>query len=308
MRFLAAAVAAMLAAPVAFAAETTMIVAFPAGGATDLQGRLMQTEFQRLLDQPVVIRNIPGAGGTIGAHEASRARPDGATLLLTPMGPLVLQPWMRRLPYDPASFEPICQYAASPLIMMTPPNSPYRTLADLIARAKAQPEAVPYASAGIGTLPHISMVAFTRMAGIRMNHVPFRGSGEVMAAMAANTVEIFSDQSTLVRQYQQRALAQFTAERLPAFPDVPTMRELGHDLVMAIWSGLLAPPGTPEPVLARLERVCAQVLRSEAVVQGFARLDTPIVHRDRAAFRGFIASESERFRDLIAAAGMRQAE
>ena len=164
-------------------AQISLVVNFSAGGPSDIVARLMQNDMAAALGQPVVIRNVTGAGGTIGTAEVARARPDGQTILLSPIGPIAIQPHFRsNLTYKLDNFAAICQVADSPVIMMTPKNSGMKRVADVIARARAENGGMPFASTGAGSIPHISMVALMRAANIQMNHVPFRGSGEVMLA------------------------------------------------------------------------------------------------------------------------------
>jgi len=291
------------------AAQTTLVIGFPAAGASDIIGRIMQPVLAEALGTPLVIQNLGGAAGTIGANAVVRARPDGNTLLLTPAGPVVIQPHFRRdLPYRVESLAPICQVADSPVVLMTPANSPFRTLADLIATARARPGEVPFASTGAGTIPHIVMVALAQQAGVSLNHVPFRGSGDVMLAFQQNQIQLFADQTPLIRQYGLHPIASFTEQKLADFPDLPTARAAGHDIVYSIWSGLYAPAGTPEPVLARLEAACLRTMQTPQVVEGFARVNQPIRLRDRAAFTAFTQAESAKFRALVESSGLRAAE
>jgi len=313
LRFSLATIMACLATFVAptprAAAQVTMIIPFPAGGATDLMGRLIQPELSAALGVQVVIRNVGGASGVIGATEAARARPDGATLFLTPVGPVAIQPHMRANPsYRADSFAPICQVTDSPVVMMTPKASGLRTLDDVLARARAAGGTYPYGSSGIGTIPHISMVALARSAGVPMLHVPFRGSADVMHAFAQGTVALFNDQAILIRQYDLHAIASLTEARVPDFPDAPTMRELGHDLVFGIWSGIYAPAGTPPEMVARVEAACRRTMETSAVREGLQRIAQPVRFRGSRDFAAFTRDESEKFRTLIDAAGMRQAE
>ena len=287
-------------------AQIQMVVNFAAGDPTDIVARMMQNEMGAALGQPVVVRNVTGAGGTIGTAEVARARPDGQVLLFSPVGPMAIQPHFRRnLTYTLANFAPVCQVADSPVVMMTPRNSGMGNVADVVARARAQNTGFPFASTGAGSIPHISNIAFMRLANIEMNHVPYRGSGEVMLAFQQGQVQLFTDQTLLIRQYDLHAIAFLTEGRNPDFPDVPTMREQGFDLVYSIWSGLYVPAGTPEPVLARLEQACDRTMRDPTVIAGMTRVAQPILYRDRAAFGAFSQQESEKFRTLIESAGLR---
>lgn len=308
-KMLAALVAVLIVPALPAAAQVQMIVNFSAGGPTDIVARLMQGEMSAALGQPVVVRNVTGAAGTIGTAEAARARPDGQTILFSPVGPVAIQPHFRRgLTYTHDSFAPVCQVVSSPVVMMTPKTSGLRTVADVIARARREGTGFPFASTGAGTIPHISMVAFMRLANIEMNHIPYRGSGEVMLAFQAGQIQLFTDQTLLIRQYDLHPIAFLTEARNPDFPEVPTMREAGYDLVYTIWSGLYLPAATPEPVLARVEAACARTVRHPDFVAGMARVAQPILHRNRAEFAAFSRSESEKFRRLIEAANLRAAE
>lgn len=309
IRVFAAIAAVLVASAMPAAAQVQMVVNFAAGGPSDIVARLMQNEMSAALGQAMVVRNVTGAAGTIGTAEVARARPDGQTLLFSPVGPIAIQPNFRRgLTYSADSFAPICQVADSPVAMLTPRNSGLRTVADVLARARAQGMDFPFASTGTGTIPHISMVALMRLTNTQMNHVPYRGGGEVMLAFQQGQVQLFNDQTLLIRQYDLHAIAFLTERRNPDFPEVPTMREQGHDLVYTIWSGLFAPAGTPEPVLARLEAACERTIRHPEVVAGMNRVAQPILYRNRADFAAFARSESEKFRTLIEAAGLRSAE
>ena len=290
-------------------AQISLVVNFSAGGPSDIVARLMQNDMAAALGQPVVIRNVTGAGGTIGTAEVARARPDGQTILLSPIGPIAIQPHFRsNLTYKLENLAAICQVADSPVIMMTQKNSGLRRVADVIARARAENGGMPFASTGAGSIPHISMVALMRAANIQMNHVPFRGSGEVMLAFQQGQLQLFTDQTLLIRQYDLHPIAFLTEARNPDFPDVPTMREEGHDLVYTIWSGLYAPAGTPEPVMARLEAACERAVKTESFIEGMKRVAQPILYRNRADFAAFSRAESEKFRNLIEATGLRSAE
>lgn len=291
--------AALTALPAQAQNAVSMIIGYPPGGATDLMGRIMQPELAAALGSQVVIKNSAGANGTVGALELARSRPDGMTILLAPGGSLVLTPHTRGAPFQQSDFAPICQVSAALVVTMTPQDSGLRTLQDVIVRARANPGALPYASTGPGGTPHISMISLERLAGIEMNHIPFRGSGEVMQAMVAKQVPLFTDQGNLVRQYNLHPIAVFSEARTVEFPNTPTMRELGYDLVFTIWSGLYAPAATPPAVLDRIENACQRMMSAPAVVEGLRRMDMPIQFRCRAEFAAYHAAEYARFGKLV---------
>jgi tripartite-type tricarboxylate transporter receptor subunit TctC len=288
------------------AADLTIVVAYSAGGASDLTARVIQPELAKVLNTQVIIKNVPGAAGTIGATEVARANPDGNTLLLTPLGPITIFPQLRKIAYTHESFTPVCKVFDSPLIMMTAKSSGIKTVKDLVEAAKASPGQFPYASTGAGTIPHISMLALSKAAGIQMKHVPFKGSAEVMQSLLANTVKAFSDQTNLIKQYDLHPVAVFKPERIKEFPDTPTVKEFGYDLSYSIWGGLYAPANLPKDILMRLDGACQKVLTSKPVVEGLARIQMPIDYMPHAALDRFTRSEIEKNKKLIEEAGLKQ--
>jgi tripartite-type tricarboxylate transporter receptor subunit TctC len=306
---LAACAALWLGAAERAVAQVQVIIPFPTGGATDIIGRLIQPTLAEQLGTGVVIRNVGGATGTIGAAEVARAKPDGTMLMLTSMAPVVVQPSFRpSIPYRTDSFAPVCLVADAPAVLMTTRNSGLRSVADVVARARAAPGQVPFASGGVGGMGHIAMTGLIRATGIEMNHIPFRGSGDAIIALQSGTVLMLAAEANLVKQYELHPIGAFAEQRLPQSPDMPTMREQGHDLVFALWTGLYAPANTPEPVLARLEGACERTLRAPAIGEGMARLGHPIRYLGRREFTEFTRAEAAKYHDVIEAAGMRQAD
>lgn len=264
----------------AAAQQVQVVVPFPAGGGSDIIARIVQPALAEELGASVLVRNVAGAAGTVGAAEVARAKPDGTTLLLTSMSTVVIQPSFRpSVPYRVASFAPVCLVADAPAVLMTPQSTGLRTIADVAARARAEPGKVPFATGGIGGLGHLAMTALTRAAGIEMNHIPFRGSGDAVAAMQQGSVSMLTAEANLVHQYGLHPIAVFAEKRMPQYPDAPTVREQGYDLAFALWTGLYAPAGTPDTVLNKLDNACGRALRARAVAEGMARVAHPIRHR-----------------------------
>jgi tripartite-type tricarboxylate transporter receptor subunit TctC len=291
------------------AAQVQLIIPWPAGGGTDIIGRLIQPVFAEQLGSPVIIRNVGGATGTIGTSEVVRARPDGSTLLLTSMAAVAIQPsFLARPPYRADQLAPICLVAQAPAVMMTPKATGIRTLRDVVERARAAGGQMPYASGGVGGLGHLAMTALTRALGIQMTHVPYRGSGDAMLAMLAGTVPLLTAEANLVHQYGLHAVAVFGEERLPEYPDTPTAREQGVDLVFPLWTGMWAPAGTPEAVLDRIDAACARTLRTPSVIEGMTRAAHPIRYLNRHEFGEFVRQEVAKYAELIETTGLRQAE
>jgi tripartite-type tricarboxylate transporter receptor subunit TctC len=296
-------------APGGALAQTQIIIPWPAGGGTDIIGRLLQNTLTAEIGQQVVLRNVGGAAGTIGTAEVVRSRPDGTTLLMTSLAPIVIMPSFRpSIPYRVESLAPVCLIADAPAVLMTPQNSGLRTVADIVARARAAPGQFPYASGGVGALGHIAMTGLQRAAGIELNHIPFRGSGDSVLAMQQGTVALLTAEANLVRQYGLHAIGVFAAQRMPEYPDAPTMREQGIDLVFPLWTGLFAPAGTPDDVVARLDAACARSLRVPSIVEGMGRVGHPIRYLDRTAFTRFVREEAVKYAGIIEAAGMRMVD
>lgn len=303
---LSALLLAALALPAWAQAPITIVVNFAAGGSADRMARLLAPEMTETLGAQVVVKNTTGASGAIGAAEVARARPDGHTLLLTTVGPVAIQPSFRSdLPYRPADLVPVCQVGDAPLVLMTTPASGIRDVAGLLQRARTAPGGINYGSVGPGSLPHIAMAALVQQTGVPMTHVPFRGSSEAVIALMRDDVSLYADLPGAVRINNLVAIGVAAERRAPEFPDVPTMREQGVDLVTSIWAGLFATAGTPPATLARLEGACQRALRAPAVIEGFERLSTPIVFRGQQDFATFWRGELEMFQGVVRAAGLR---
>ena len=282
----------------------TVIVAWTAGGATDLLTRGMQDAFQKALGGQIVVKNVPGAAGTLGTAEAARSAPDGYTILVSPIGPITLQPHRMTLTYSYDSFDPVCKLVDSPVVLMTGPESKHKSVADAVKAAKEAPGKLPYGSTGPGTIPHVSMIAFGKAAGIDIKHVPYKGSADVVQGLLTNTVDLFTDQPNLVPQYNLRPLAIFASNRIPTYKDVPTMKEAGYDLQFSIWNSMFAPKGTPEPILAKLEAACRTALADPGVIDNLGKQRQPIDFLDRKATDAFISAEFKKNGALISEAGL----
>lgn len=282
----------------------TAIVAWTAGGATDLVTRGVQEAFSRALGQQLVVKNVPGAAGTIGTAEAAAAAPDGYTVLFTPSGPTVAQPHRMKLTYDLDSFDPICKLVEQPLVLMATKETRYRTIADLVSAAKAAPGKISYGTAGPGSITHLAKLALEKAAGIKLKHVPFKGSADSVQALLSSTVDLYSDQANLVPQYDLYPIAVYAQSRIDTFKDTPTVREAGFDVVVTNYNGLFVPRGTPADVKAKLGQACRTALEDEKVKEIFARQKYPIAYQDAAAFKAFVEADYKRVGELVQAAGL----
>lgn len=280
-----------------------MVVPFPPGGQADLAARPIAQALEKQLGRPVVVDNRGGAGGAIGNAAVARAAPDGYTLLMT-LSSLAVLPESARLfdrapAYEVDQLTPIARVLADPTLLAVPAGAPWRTLADLVADAKARPGLIPYGSSGpYGTL-HVAMEMFAASAGIRLLHVPYRGAGPALTDLLSGQIQALASAPGVLKPHVDsgalRVLANWGAGRVPSFPDLPTFRELGFaDVEFYIWAGLFAPRGLPEAISTRLKAAMAAAMADPATLQVFEKAGSPPAYQDAAAFAAFVAADSAR--------------
>jgi tripartite-type tricarboxylate transporter receptor subunit TctC len=286
----------------------TMIVPFPAGGQADLAARPVAHALENILGKSVIVDNrAGGAGGSIGNAAAARAEPDGYTLLMT-LSSLAVLPEADRLfdrppAYEVSQFSPVARVLADPTLLAVPASAPWKTLQDFVDDARKRPGQIPYGSSGpYGTL-HIAMEMFATSAGIKLLHIPFRGAGPALNALLSGTVQaLASAPGTLKQQVddgKMRVLANWGAERIPSFPDLPTFKELGYkDVEFYIWAGLFGQSSLPAPIMTKLREAMAQAVKSPDVVRPLETAGSPVAYMDAPEFSKFVADDSQR---LIAA-------
>jgi tripartite-type tricarboxylate transporter receptor subunit TctC len=250
----------------------TLVVTFPPGGGNDAMARLMAERMTKVIGQPVVVENRGGAGGGIGTRAVAKSAPDGYTLLLAFSGTLAINPSLyENVGYDPEKdFAPIGLIASSPSVLVVNPAFPAKTLPELIAYAKQHPGEINYASSGVGTVVHVSMEMFASMAGIQIRHVPYRGTGPGVTDLLGNHVSMMMPplQPVLgnIQSGQLRAIGMASPTRSKLLPDLPTIDEAGvSGYTAAMRYGLVAPAGTPAPVVALLNRKLNEVLEMPEV-------------------------------------------
>lgn len=287
-----------------------VIVPWAPGGAVDTLARRMAQKLTEGLGQNFVVENKSGATGTIGAAEAARSAPDGYTLLAIDNTYAMLPYLFSRLPFDQATaFQPITVTAFSPVLLAVGEKSPYRDLASLIAAAKKEPEKLTYGTGGIGSAPHFSTLAFEHAAGVKLYHVPFRGAGEAVIGVLSGNVDLvmLSPGSALgnIRGGQLRPLAISGERRVAALPDVPTFIEAGlQGFSVVNWSGLAAPKGTPDAIVARLQEAVVRALATPDMKAFITDLGSEPGGISPAAFSALLAEEAARWRDVAAAGGI----
>jgi tripartite-type tricarboxylate transporter receptor subunit TctC len=256
-----------------------MIVPYAPGGNVDISARIIGAPLAEILGQTIVVDNRPGAGGNLGAALVAKATPDGYTLLVGSSGPLSVNPVIfKNLPYDSIKdFAPISNVQAVPLVVLASPKAGFNSIADFIAAAKARPGKVTMASAGAGTTNHFAIELLASMANIKVLHVPYKGSGPALSELLGGQVETMVDQLAAsigyVKDGRLKVLAVTTPQRASALPNTPTLDELGYKgYQAATLLGLLAPAGTPKPVIAKLNAAVRKVMDNPAVSERFRGL------------------------------------
>lgn len=314
---LGAAAAASLARPARAAwpdRPITLTHGFGAGGNADVVARIIAERLSTRLGQPVIVEPKPGAGGRIAAERAAHAGPDGQTLVILPGGHAVAAAIYESLPFDPVGdFSFISMLTDFPFILVTYPDHPVKTVADLIAAAKAAKEPLIYGSAGIGTGQHLSGALFAAMAGIQMQHLPFRGGAQGATELMGKRIDFLVDTPTLLLQFiksgQLRPIAVTGRERFFALPDVPTIAEGGvAGYATSSWLGLAAPHGLPADMVARLNTETVGILGEEKVTEHLRNLGNVPTPTTPAAFKERVENDIAKWNKAVALTGIKKLE
>jgi len=287
-----------------------IIVPYPAGGSADALPRIVGDWLSRKWGQPVVIENRAGAGGNVGAEVVASAAPDGYTLLGTAPAPLAInQNLYPRLAFDPAAFVPITVMARIPNALLVSRKNAATSVAELIAYARANPGKLTYGSQGIGTTSHLTTELFKSTAGIEAVHVPYRGSMPALNGLLAGDVDFSFDNlgsaHGLITAGSIKLLAVTSAQRLPAFAQVPTVAETLPGFVSDTWFAIAAPPKTPAALAERISRDMAAAFKQPEVIARYATLSAEPGGDDPAATAAFIREETERWANVIKTAGIK---
>jgi len=284
-----------------------LIVPYPAGGGADFWGRLVAEKLSNALGQPVIVDNIPGAGGNNGTAVAAKAAPDGYTLLLGSVGPLVVHPYTyKSLPFDPAKdFVPISLLESSPILLVVNPSVQASSLQQLIALAKAHPGTLTFGSNGKGSPEQIAGELFNKKTGLDIRHVPFDGAGPARKDVVKGGVSMMFDPCKAalaeVKEGKVRALAVASGARLPALPNVGTFSEAGvKEFDLRIWTGVLVPAGTPKDIVAKLNHAILEVLSTPDVEKTVAKEGGELGHTTPEQFGSYIEAERTKWNRLAA--------
>ncbi|MGV1754535.1 Bug family tripartite tricarboxylate transporter substrate binding protein [Agrobacterium sp. CG674] len=283
----------------------TLVVPFAAGGSTDVVARVIAQKMGDDLGQQIVVENVAGAGGNLGADRVARAEPDGYTVLMGTVATHALNPLiLKTKPYDPEKdFAPISLLVVVPNVLVVNPQLPVNTVAELVALLKAEPDKYAYASSGNGTPLHLSGELFKSMAGVSMQHVPYKGSGPALNDLLGNQVSIMFDNlpssSGHIKSGTLRALGVTTAERATSFPDVPTIAETVPNYETYTWNALFAPAGTPAEAVDRLNAAAKKALADPSVAARMADFSAKIVGSTPDELKTHVSQEIAKWAPVV---------
>jgi tripartite-type tricarboxylate transporter receptor subunit TctC len=313
------AAAALFCATAAFAQgpypsqRITMVVPFPPGAATDILARTVAKSLTEAWSQPVIVENKAGATGGIGAQFVARAEPDGYTLLVATSSSHTMGPHMMKEPmFDSVrDFKPVSLIAWSPNVLVVNPKVPVDSVRELIELAKAQPDRLNYASSGTGSSIHLAAALFEKMADVRMHHVPYRGAGPALADLLGGQVDLMFDTVAQslphIKAGKLKALGVTTTRRSSSLPDVPTIAEAalpGYE--MSAWIGVIAPAGTPDPIVQKLQAEMARIVKAPDVVEALRPLGLELIGTSAEEFSALIRKEMPAYARIFRDAGIAQ--
>jgi tripartite-type tricarboxylate transporter receptor subunit TctC len=291
--------------------QVTLIVPFSAGGTTDLFGRLLAQHLQQKTGQPFIVENRAGAGGNLGAQMVAKAAPDGTTFLVGTVSTHAINPFLySKLPHDTVKdFQPVSLIARLPNILVVHPDMPVKTVPELIAYLKANPDKISYGSSGVGTSIHLAAELFKIKTGTTMTHVPFRSSGDIMNNLTGGHINLAFDNITLawtqVKAGRLRALAVTSTARSAVAPDVPVMADTIPGFEATSWHGVFAPAGTPKPIVDKMAAEMKRILELPDVKEKLAEIGaiaSPMTPED---FTKFIDGERTKWSEVVKAAGVK---
>jgi tripartite-type tricarboxylate transporter receptor subunit TctC len=291
-----------------------MIVPYPPGGGTDLLARVLAQQLGQKWQQSVIVENIGGAGGNVGAEEVARAAPDGHTLLFASPGPLATNAFMyKTMPYDPAKWVPIAVVATSPYVLVVSPRFDASSLAQVIAAAKAKPGQLTSATPGIGSLGQFATIEFEMLAQVKLLQVPYKGLNPAVADMLGGNVNMMFDMMAtslpLYRAAKEKIVAVGATKRVPALPDVPTLAEAGVPGYRAVtFFGIVAPPGTPDALADKINRDVVDSMNEAAFIEKTKALGMDLAPGSRAEAAKFFADERELWGKVIKQANISPTE
>jgi tripartite-type tricarboxylate transporter receptor subunit TctC len=288
-----------------------LVVTYPAGGSSDLMARIMGQKLSELWGQPVIIESKPGAAGSIGMEYAARQAADGYTFVVGNLGPVAVNPLLSKVPYSmDKDFIPVALTATGPNILVVNVNSPYKTLGDLLAAARARPGAINFGTSGPGSMAHLGGELIVRQGNVKLVGVPYKGGGQAVNDILAGHLDFMVADALPVSQFikanRLRPLALTSAKRSRLFPDIPTFAEAGlQGLVAENWWGVFVPAGTPKAIVDNYHAALVKVMADPDLKEKFAGLGVEAQASTQDEFRAFLAAEISKYSKLIADNGIK---
>lgn len=289
-----------------------LVVPFPPGSGTDIIGRLLAQELTNAWGQTVLVDNRPGASTIVGTEIVAKSPPDGYTVVMASNNHAMnVSLFHNKLPFDAVKdFQAVAEVATLPFVLVVNPQFPAKDVKELLAIARAKPQSVTYASTGNGTPPHVAGELLKQVAKVELVHVPYKGSAAAIADVVSGQVPMMfvnvPSAISLVRAGKLRALAVGSPQRIGMMPELPTMKELGYgDFDVSLWMGLLAPAGTPAPVIDKMSGAIARILKDPAMRKKMEEQGAEPAYRAPADFQAFVASEVTRFARIVSDIGLK---
>lgn len=281
-----------------------VIIPYGAGGNSDTSGRILLNAMREVMGAEFVPLNVTGAAGTTGTARMAAAKPDGYTIGYNPIATVTIQPHLRPVPYDDKSFAPICMIADNPTSVTVAPDSPYNSMDDLIAAAKAG-ENIVAVGGGPGSMPHITQAAIANAYGVSFTYLPAGGGGKAAKAVLGGEATFAGDVSAMEKIHGLKTLAVAAEQRVADLPHAPTFKELGKDVVVTIWFGLFAPAGTPDAVLDKLSQACGEAVKTPGFIDGMAKANYIVRYKDRATFTAFFNEQYQKNKTMLPIIGVK---
>ena len=287
----------------------TLLVGYPAGGMVDIVARLLAEGMKAKYPKGITILNRGGAGGAVAAGEAATGKPDGYTVVLTPLSTLVIQPQISELRFKtPDDYEPVVNVVSYYPLLVVKPDAPWKGVRDFVAEAKANPGKLRVGSPGEGTSSHLNLEEFMRVTGIKLTHVPYQGWGQSSPALLGGHIEALVAQpgeaKPLVDAQKMRALVVFQSARHPAFPDAPTANELGWNVANGVWFLLMAPKGTPAPVIRYIHDAAKAAMEDPAFAAQMTQRGVDVDYRPGDKLRADLWREYKLHTTILRRIGM----
>jgi tripartite-type tricarboxylate transporter receptor subunit TctC len=287
------------------------IVPFPPGGGTDVVARMVAKNLQDKLGQTIIVENRGGANGAIGLMAVKQSVPDGYTFSFTSDTPMTVNPWLYKdLSYQPLKdFVPVTSAVRLPGMLAAHPSFPANTIAELIALAKQKPGSINYASAGVGNFSHLAMELFSSAAGVKLQHVPYKGTAPAAQALLSGEVQVgFNNVQTLLQFVQEgklKPLGVAEPKRIPQFPNYPAVAETVPGFEMAPWVGIVAPAGVPQAVIDKLNDTMLVVMNDPAIIKQFADQQLTVMALPKEKFGELIKADTEKWRKVVTEANIK---